>query len=94
MWEHCFKSRAEIGGKGLSAPQDVFRFHDCPEFTQYKPSYSPRGLQDYLMLKEIREREDQRDKDQRDWQKSQNRELIGAMILAAAVGAVLVKFLG
>lgn len=68
VWERCFKSRAEIGGKGSLPPRDVFRFHDCSEFSQYKPSFSPRGLQDYLMLQEIREQEERRFKAQRDWQ--------------------------
>ena len=74
VWERCFKSRAEIGGKGSLPPRAVFRFHDCSEFSQYKPSFSPRGLQDYLMLQEIREQEERRFKAQRDWQLERDRE--------------------
>ena len=74
MWERCFKSRAEIGGEEASSVRDLFRVHDCPEFSPYRPSYSPRGLQDYLMLQEIREHEDRRDKAQRDWQIQRDRE--------------------
>ena len=91
----CFKGRMELQRED-DAPlrtAEVLREHDCPEFVGYRPGYTPKELQELLMDEFLREREDRRDKDQRDWQKSQNRWMIGAIILAGAVGAVISKFL-
>ena len=71
----CFKGRQELErGPGLLRSAEVFREHECPEFVRYRPGYRPDGLQELLMMEELRRIEAARDEARLAWQKEEERE--------------------
>ena len=69
----CFKGLVSFPPKDDTKVAALSVERDCVSYSKHRAGLLPRGLQEFLMLEEIREREDRRNKAQRDWQLERDR---------------------
>ena len=95
----CFTGRKEILSADVNEPEatphlcwDILREHDCPEFAQYEPGYSPKEFQELVRQRWLEEREDRRDEAQRKWQQRQSYQMIAAIVAVGVLTWALNNF--